>query len=476
MRVAIIGGGIAGLATAYYLQEGAREAGVRLDCTVLERDGRFGGKVVTDRRDGFVVEGGPDCFLTQKPWALELIRRLGMEDRLLPTNEASRKVFIVWKGRLRQLPEGVLLIVPTRFRPFIFSTLISPLAKLRMGLDIILPRRKETGDESVASFVRRRLGQEALDKIAEPLMGGIHVSDPERQSLLASFPRFAEIERKHRSLILGMLAARRSRSARKTRPLPQFMTMREGLGELIEGLVGKLDGVSLRLNSAVAAVSRDETGTYHVALEGGESLGADAVVLATPAYVTASLVEGLDPALADRLRAIRYVTTATVSFGFRRRDISNPLNGFGLVIPCKEGRLITGCTWSSTKFDNRAPADHVLVRCFLGGAVNEEPALLPEAEMVRIAREEMRELMGIGAEPVLTQVYRWSNGHPQYDVGHLDRMAELDRHVATHPGLHLIGSSYRGVGLPDCIRSGALAADAILKATASAESGLVASR
>jgi protoporphyrinogen/coproporphyrinogen III oxidase len=463
MHVAVIGGGIAGLATAYHLQEEARASGRTLECTVVERDGRLGGKILTSYQDGFVVEGGPDCFLTQKPWALELCRRLGLGDQLIGTNEASRKVFILWKGKMHRLPDGVLLIIPTRFMPFALSPLISPLGKLRMGLDLVTPARRDEADESVADFVRRRLGSEALDKIAEPLMGGIHVSDPERQSLLATFPRFRETERKYGSLVKGMLAARRAHPA-NGKSLPMFMTLKGGLQDLVSTLTARLDGVKLLTGRSVRALRAAEAGGYRLALDDGGQMEADQVVLAAPAHEAAKLVAGLDRELAAHLAAMRFVTTATVSLGYRREGLSHPLDGFGFVIPSKEGRRITGCTWTSTKFDGRATGEHALVRCFLGGATDEGPALLPEEEMAQLAREELRALMGIEAEPVLTQVYRWRDGHPQYDVGHLERVAEIERLCAGHPGLHLTGSSYRGVGIPDCIRNGSLAAQAVLRA------------
>ncbi len=463
LRVAIVGGGIAGLSAAYHLQEGARASGAAIACTLIEGAPRCGGKIVTRRRDGFVVEGGPDSFLTQKPWAVELCRRLGLADQLVGTNDAGRKVYILWRGKMHRLPDGVLLIVPTRFRPFIFSSLISPLGKLRMGLDALIPPRRDGGDESVADFVRRRLGSEALDKIAEPLMGGIHVSDPERQSLLGTFPRFAEIERRYGSLVRGMVAAKRARP-QGGEALPTFMTLRHGLESLTATLVDHLGGVRLVLRRTVVGLGRDDEGRYHLALDDGVSLEADVVVLAVPARVAAGLVRGLDAELAERLLAIRYVSTATVSLGYRRADVAHPLDGFGFVIPSKERRRITGCTWSSTKFPGRAPADAVLLRCFLGGAADETPALLPEEEMVRLAREEVRALMGVEAEPILVEVFRWRDGHPQYDVGHLERMAELERLVAAQPGLHLVGSSYRGVGMPDCIRAGAVVAERVLQA------------
>lgn len=462
MHVVVVGGGIAGLATAYHLQEGSRAAGVPVDCILVEGDARLGGKITTRRKNGFLVEGGPDSFLTQKPWALELCRGLGLGDRLIGTNDANRKVFILWGGKLLQLPDGVLLIVPTRFAPFALSSLISPLGKLRMGLDLIVPPRRDGGDESVADFVRRRLGSEALHKIAEPLMGGIHTSDPERQSLLATFPRFADMERKHGSLIRAMLAARRHRPP-NGKPLPAFMTLRGGLGELVETLADRLVGVRMALGHRVVGLRKGHPDGYRLRLDDGAELQADAVVLAIPARKAAELVVGMDETLARRLRSMRYLSTATVSLGYRQETLPRPLDGFGFVIPRKEHRLITGCTWSSSKFLDRAPQGYALLRCFMGGAVDEGPALLPEEEMVRTARQELRSIMGIQAEPVLAQVYRWREAHPQYDVGHLDWLAEVDRLRAAHPGLYLAGSSYRGVGLPDCIHGGVEVAQAILE-------------
>ena len=465
LRVVVVGGGISGLSTAYHLQETARAQGLPLSCAIVEGDSRLGGKVVTDHESGFVVEGGPDSFLTQKPWAVELCRKLGLGEQLIGTNEASRKVFVHWKRKLHKLPDGVLLIVPTRLQPFVMSPLFSPLAKLRMGLDLVLPARRDSGDESVASFVRRRLGSEALDKIAEPMMGGIHVSDPERQSLLATFPRFADIERKHGSLIRGMLAARRNRPPTTSKPLPTFMTLAGGLETLISTLVEKLDGCRILTAREVVSLGAAADG-YRLRLSDGGELRADAVVLATPARDAARLVEPVDSALAERLRAIRYVSTATVSLGYRRDTFPHPLDGFGVVIPSKEGRRITACTWTSTKFDGRAPADGVLVRCFVGSPRDDRQARLPDDEIVQLARDELRELMGVDVEPVLARVYHWPLGHPQYDVGHLDLLAEIDRLRAAHPGLHLVGSSYRGVGLPDCIHNGALVAEEVVRRAA----------
>lgn len=463
----MIGGGISGLSAAYHLREKAREHGIALDCTLIEASHRLGGKVVTHREAGFTVEGGPDSFLTQKPWGVELCRRLGLADRIVGTNEASRRVWILWKGKFKKLPDGVLLIVPTRLRPFAFSTLLTPWGKLRMGLDLVIPARRDPGDESVADFVRRRLGNEALEKIAEPLMGGIHVSDPERQSLLASFPRFADIERRHGSLVRGMLAGRRVHSG-NGRSLPPFVTLKGGMSELTEALESRLGGVTVLKGRVVEGMVRSGAG-YRLALSDGATLDVDAAIVATPARDAARLLSDIDRDLADRLGSIRYVSTATVSLGYRRSEIDHPLQGFGFVIPRRERRLITACTWSSTKFEGRAPAGAVLLRCFLGGATDEAPALVPEEEMVRYARQELRALMGITAEPVGVWVHRWPAGHAQYDVGHLDLVAEIERMAAAHPGLELAGSSYRGIGLPDCIRSGAQAADSVIEKVMSNE-------
>ena len=463
LRVVVVGGGIAGLATAYYLQQGRRSPGIAVEVTLVESDARLGGKIVTHSEDGFVVEGGPDSFLTQKPWALQLCRELGLSDRLIGVNETQRKTTILWQGRFRPLPDGVFLIVPTRFMPFALSSLFSPLGKLRMALDLVIPPRKATSDESVASFIRRRLGQEALDRLGDPLMGGVHTSDPEQQSLLASFPRFADIERKHGSLIRGMLAARRAAPATTTKPLPPFMSLRGGVQELVTTLTQRLDTVDMKLGRRVTRLAQRASGGYRVTLDDSVELDADAVVLAVPSRIAAPLVQDIDADLASRLATIRYISTSTVSLGYRRADIRHSLDGSGFLIPTKEGHRITGCTWSSTKFAGRAPDDAVLLRCFIGRPSDQVTPLLPEAELVGIAREELRGLMGITAEPVLTQVFTWRDGHPQYDVGHLDRMAELDRLCAAQPGLYLTGSSYRGVGLPDCIHNASLVAAALLQ-------------
>jgi oxygen-dependent protoporphyrinogen oxidase len=461
-HVAIIGGGISGLSVAYHLQQ--EPSGVTY--TLLDSAPNWGGKIVTDVVDGFVVEGGPDSFITQKPAALRLCRELGLEDRLLGTNDAQRKVYVLIGGRLRPLPDGVMLIIPTKFTPFVLSPLISLPGKMRMGLDLVIPRRRDNGDESLADFIRRRLGQEALDKIAEPLMSGIHVSDAERQSLASTFPRFMELERKHRSLIRGMLTEKAQAKRRPGPRLPVFMTLRSGLHELVGAIVAHLQG-DLCSNSRVVRleIAPDRPG-YQVHTDDGRLLWADAVVLATPSFAAADLLQPLHATLASRLRAIRYVSTATLSLGYQRDEFEHALNGFGFVVPKREPTRLMACTWTSTKFSHRSPDDYVLIRAFLGGPHQEQLVNLDDESISDLVRGELRCIMGVSAQPVVTRLYRWHRANPQYDVGHLERIDEIEALAATLPGLYLTGSAYRGVGIPDCIQQGKNTAQAILAAAA----------
>jgi oxygen-dependent protoporphyrinogen oxidase len=427
---------------------------------IVEKEPRLGGKIISHSDEDFLVEGGPDSFLAQKPWAMALCRELGLEGQLIGTNDASRKVFILWQGHFRRLPEGISLVVPTRMRPFLFSDLFTPLGKLRMGLDLIIPSRRETTDESVANFIRRRLGAEALDRLADPLMGGVHTSNPEQQSLLGTFPAFAETERKYGSLIRGMLTAKRARA--KSKPVPLFMTLRGGLERLVETVVSNLGSGCRVCNQAATRVRKAPTGGYLLDLEDQTVLSVDAVVLAVPASAAAALVKDLDRDLAHQLKLIRFASTVTVSLGYRRRELGQPVIGSGFLIPRKEGRRINACTWSSEKFPGRAPSDSVLLRCFLDSDTDKDAEVVSADEGARIAREELRELMGIDAQPVMTRIHRWVGAHPQYDVGHLDRVAMLECLCSKHRALYLTGSSYRGVGIPDCVHDGERTATTII--------------
>jgi protoporphyrinogen/coproporphyrinogen III oxidase len=503
----IIGGGITGLAAAYYLEEEGRVNGRPLSYTLLESDHRLGGKIVTEQTGGFTIEGGPDCFISQKPWATQLCGQLGLGSELIGTNDDRRKTFVVNRGRLAPLPDGVMLIIPTRIMPFVTSTLISWPGKIRMGMDLFIPRRKNDEDESIADFVRRRLGREALDKIAEPLLSGIHVSDPERQSLLGTFPRFRNLEKQHRSLIIGMLAQKRRKTNQQhptpstatpgtsgtgpapisghpmtasgnsrvnghngahsptpplSRPHPSslFISLRGGLGQMVAKLGSSLGGeivTGARVVSLERIASEGES-YYGVRTADGAVYCGRTVVLATPAYVSGSLVSGLAPELSAALSAIRYVSTATVSLGYRAADVGGRLNGFGVVIPRSERRQISACTYTSTKFNHRAPVDGALVRCFVGGPGHEEMVDRSDTELLSICRQEVAALVGIAAEPVVSRIFRWYKANPQYDVGHLDRVATIRAMTGEQPGLFIGGSAFDGVGVPDCVRQGQQAA------------------
>jgi oxygen-dependent protoporphyrinogen oxidase len=461
--VVIVGGGITGLATAYYLQKEAAQAGRPLRYVLVEGSERVGGKILTEQVDGFgttpfVLEAGPDSFITQKPWALQLAREIGLSEQLLGTNDHLRKTYVLHKGKPTPLPDGVLLIVPTRFAPFALSPLISPLGKLRMALDLLIPRRSDDEDETMAEFVRRRLGDEALDKIAEPLLSGIYNAEAEKQSLLATFPRFREIEKQHGSLIRGMLAGRANQGTNKsattsdsTKPLSAFVSFRGGAQALVDALRPKLTG-EVCVGSGVQSVlarSQAAGARYELHLSDGTTLLAQQVVLATPAFVSAELLKVLAPDATKLLAAIRYVSTGTISLGFRRADVRHPLNGFGVVIPRSEARPINAITWSSTKFNGRAPADHVLLRVFYGGSRNREIVDRSDEDLLAVARRELDLLLGIDATPVLHRIYRWHNATPQYDVGHLARVDAMEAALPT--GIHLTGSPYHGIGIPDCV-------------------------
>ena len=455
-KTVIVGGGIAGLATAFYLQEFGSS-----NYTLIECSPTCGGKITSTSRDGFLIEGGPDSFITQKPAALNLCKRLGLGDQLVGSNTGKQATTYVWSGgRLHPMPEGMMLMAPTMVLPFLRSSLISWPGKIRMGMELFIPKLNSTQDESLASFVRRRLGTEALNKIAGPLMGGIHAADPEKLSLSSTFPMFQDMEKKHGSLLRGMMKRPKRGTANSSKPTPMFMTLRGGLQQLSDALVAQLPAHTVRSGCTVLNV-RPHEAQYQVLLSDGSSILADHIVFATPSYVTADLVQQTDPTLASRLRAIRYVSTATVSLAFRRADIAHPMQGAGFIVPKSEGRNITACSWSSAKFPHRAPDDSVLLRVFIGGALAEDLAEQDEPALIELARNELRTIMGITAAPILAKAYRWNKANPQYDLGHGSRITEIEQSLTDFPGLYLAGAAYRGAGLPDCIQSGIIAARSI---------------
>lgn len=464
-RLVIVGGGIAGLATAYFALEKAKKIGETLHLQLLDEKDRLGGCILTDKVNGFVIEGGPDCFLYEKPWALALCEKLGLGERILNTNE-NRRVFILSNGKLHELPEGFMLMVPTNFMSFIKSSLISWPGKIRMGMDLFIPKKKLDKEESLADFVRRRLGEEALEKIAEPLVAGIHAGTPETMGLKSTFPRFLQMEKEYGSLIRGMLARRKMARKWESRGGPKrtmFLTLKDGLGEWVDCLREKIGEDRIGLKKKVMGLRRTEKGDYQVPLSDGTSLVTDAIILATPSFITAKIVEEVDLKLSEILLTIPYVSSATVSLAYHRSQIHHPLDAFGFIIPRSERRRIMASTWTSVKFNHRAPEGYVLLRVFVGGANNEELVSLNDDEMLRMIQEELKEIMDVEGDPVLTRIYRWEKSMPQYLVGHLEKVARIEERANLYPGLFLTGCAYKGIGISDSIHDAEIVAEKALE-------------
>jgi oxygen-dependent protoporphyrinogen oxidase len=451
--VAIIGGGISGLSAALALHK------QKVPYLVLEAGERLGGVIRTERRDGFLLEGGPDSMLAQKPEGVALCRELGLGERLVPTNPDQRAVYVLHRRRLQPLPEGMMLAVPTKLLPFLASGLFSWPGKLRMGLDVVIPGRNGQADESIASFLRRRFGQEAVDRLGEPLLAGIHAGDPERLSILATFPRFRELERVHGSLVRGLWATPRPKPAPGATPPAAFYSLRGGLGELVEALVSRLDASALRTSTSVRRVEATTEG-FSLATEGGDPVAARRVIVAAPGPRIAPALASLLPEAARALGAIPFASSATVLLGYRRDDVAHPLDGYGMVVPATEGLRTTALSFVSTKFPFRAPEGHVLLRGFLGGVRDPGALSLRDDEMIETVTRDMREVLGLRGEPVLTRVFRWPGGTPQLEVGHLERMREVEQAVAAVPGLFLTGAGVRSTGIPDSVADGTRAGEA----------------
>ncbi len=469
--VVVVGGGISGLATAFALQEQAAAAGLSLRCTVLESGSSWGGKIVTRRVGGLVTEAGPDSFLSQKPAGIELCAKLGLAEQLINTNETAKRAFVLQGGRLHELPEGLVSFAPKQLGPFLRSGLLSWTGLMRMGLDVVIPRGSSQGDQSVADFLRRRFGTQAFERVLEPLMAGIYAGDAEQMSLQATFPAFLELEQRYGSVIRGMMASRKQASAvpavgsKRT----MFVSLKNGLGDLVTTLTMKLEqlGVELRLNCRVDAlrVRSHQPGrwTYDLILEDASAVSAEGLVLATPAYVSADLLRPLTPMAAGLLEMIPYTSTATISLAYPAEAVAGAVEGFGFIVPRKEGRDLIAATWTSRKWPYRAPADQVLVRCYVGGVGREGILQLEDEQMVLRVRAELADLCGVKPEPSYVEVNRWAKAMPQYTLGHLDRLVQLDSALSRYGGLVLTGAGYRGVGIPDCIREGSVTAGRIIR-------------
>jgi oxygen-dependent protoporphyrinogen oxidase len=471
-KIAIVGGGISGLATVHRLLEQSQALQFPVDVHLLESAGRLGGVIQTAEQDGFLLEGGPDSFISEKPWGLALCRRIGLSASLIGTGETHRRSFIVSQGKLLPIPEGFYLLAPTQIWPFISTPIFSWAGKVRMAAELFLPRNTAgtaDGDESLANFVRRRLGREALERVAQPLVSGIYTANPNELSLRATMPRFLEMEQEHRSIILGML-----RQRRKMRRIQQacgsgpryglFVSLDRGMEILVRCLESKIPRQIIHLGARVNSLEWQPTeNKWTLRLQDNPMMQADAVCLALAAFESARLVDILDCELATKLRAIPYASTATVNIAFRRKDIPHPLDGFGFVVPFIEGRQLLACTFSHIKFDGRAPEDFALLRAFMGGALQPDAFDLDDLDMVRVIRRNLRELLGIEKEPIFTRIERHPHAMAQYRVGHLSLVKGIEGRLASRPTLQIAGNGISGIGMPDCIHRGETCADRIME-------------
>jgi len=470
-RVVVVGSGLSGLAAARRLV--VRGQGQRRppEVVVLEARDRIGGAIWTDRRDGFTLEGGADSFITNKPWAVELCREIGLGDSLIGTDDRNRRSFVVRGGKLLPVPEGFVLMAPSRIGPLLASPILSLRGKLRVLLDLIVPRKADDSDESLAAFVRRRLGREALERLVQPLVGGIYTADPADLSLKATLPQFPAMEREHGSLIRGARRqARQARSADRSASGARyglFASLADGMDSLPRALAASLPPRTIRTSAAVRRIGRaDPSQPWRVEMLDGPPIEAGTVILTTEAHASARLLDGYDPELALQLRSIPYASSAIVTVAYRRDRVAHPLDGFGAVVPAIEGRSILAISFLSVKFPTRAPSGTALMRVFVGGAT--QPGLfdLDDEEIKGLVRAELAGLLGASGEPILSEVARHPRAMPQYTLGHLDRVAAIRQRAGRHPGLILAGNAFHGVGIPDCVRSGQDAADATLSALA----------
>jgi oxygen-dependent protoporphyrinogen oxidase len=439
--VAIVGGGIAGLATAFELSK----RGVSF--VVLERGSRAGGLILSEQIDGYTIDGGPDALLVQKPAGITLCEELGLGDRLVAT-KAPRLAYIQRGGRLHALPAGSVLGIPTRVGPFLRTSLFSWPGKLRMGAELFVPRKRDGSDESIGGFMTRRFGAEATRYLAEPLLAGIHAGDVNRLSMTALFPRFVEDERAHGSLLRAFW----TRAHVPASADGAFRSLPGGLGEMVDAIVAALPAASVRLGAAATRISG--SGPFQVDAASGLPVRARAVVVATPAYATAALLRDRDPEIARLCGDIPYASAGTVALAFRRDDVDHPLNGSGFVVPRVEASGILAGSWLSSKWPHRAPDGKVLLRAFVGGTRDPQALDRPDRDLVTQSLAALTPLLGIRTKPLFSRVYRWERANAQHEVGHLARMDAIERALARHPGVFVTGSGFRGAGIPDCIADG----------------------
>ncbi len=459
-RIAIIGGGISGLSAAFYLQK-ARAAGADLEYVLFESGQRLGGSMYSDRVEGCLVEAGPDSFLTEKPWALSLCKELGIADQLIGSNDAQRKTYIVVNGRLVVMPDGLMFMVPTQLVPTALSPLFSWSTKLRMARELLHPPRPMQTDETVAQLVERHFGAEVVDRLADPLLSGVYGGDAGKLSARAVLPRFVEMEEKYGSLSRAMLAAHKKMMAtRKEPPRPLFTSLQDGMQQMVDTVAARLDPEATRLRTHILRVYPEDSG-WRVSIEMNGEERFDAVLLATPANIAGTLLDGVDRDLARNLLDITYSSSVTVTLGYYMDQLKVLPSGFGFLVPRSEGTRMLACTFVHNKFPHRAPEGKGILRCFLGGARDEAVLALTDDEILETVHCELKDILKLDARPIFARVYRWRGAMAQYEPGHIARVESIEKRVAEIPGLALAGNAYHGIGVPDCIRSGMEAANSL---------------
>jgi oxygen-dependent protoporphyrinogen oxidase len=459
-RIAIVGGGISGLSAAFAIEE-QRRAGVNIDYVLYESSSRLGGVLRTEHIDSCVVEAGPDSFVTEKPWAADLARTLGIGDQLIGSNDADRKTYILTRGRLVEMPDGLMFMVPTKILPTGLSPLFSWKTKVRMTQELFHPPRAVDHDESVAAFVERHYGAEMVERLADPLLSGVYGGDAANLSVRAVLPRFAEMERTHGSLGRAMLAARAKMKSGPTKPTPPlFTSLKNGMQHLAETVVARLTPSALHTNVTVQAI-QPEAGGWLVSA-GLDSDQFDGVIVALPARAAAQVLRLASAELSAELASVEYSSSITVGLGYDRDTRKSLPPGFGFLVPRSEGKRLLAATFVHNKFPHRAPADRALLRCFFAGSNAEAVWPLSDDQIVGIVRNELQQIVGLRAEPLFARVYKWKSAMAQYGVGHLERLDRIERLRQQLPGLALAGNAYRGIGVPDCVRSGSTAAEQVL--------------
>jgi oxygen-dependent protoporphyrinogen oxidase len=464
-RVAIIGGGISGLSAAYAIEE-KRRSGAPVEYVLFESTLRLGGVLVTDRVDGCLVEAGPDSFLTEKPWATDLCGKIGLGDQLIGSNDSERKTYIVARGKLVVMPDGLMFMVPTKIMPTVFSPLFSWRTKMRMAAEWFHPPNvhrlnQASADESVAEMVERHYGAEMVDLVADPLLSGVYGGEASQLSVRAVLARFADMEAKYGSLGRAMLAARKKMgAATSSPPKPLFTSLKGGMQQMVDALVARLDANVLKTSSLVQSVIPQESGWTVSA--GYQSDHFDAVIIATPTHAAAAVLQEANEDLSRDLGEIKYSSSVTVTLGYDENVRRSLPPGFGFLVPRSAGHRMLAATFVHNKFPHRAPENRAIVRCFLGGARDEQILESSEEEILAIVRRELRQIIALDAEPLFARVYKWKSAMAQYSVGHLERLQRIESLRQKLPGLALAGNGYSGIGVPDCVRSGAEAATKIL--------------